>query len=98
MVGEPFDYSLRVYGSEIYTNFEKFRKYQIGEILSVQMFLLNGFLSIISLIAPAVLAYHSPRTCIKSQHETILADLNRYMTTTRLVIILTDDAIKHTCI
>ena len=34
----------------------------------------------------------------KSQHETILADLNRYMTATRLVIILTDDAIKHTCI
>ena len=34
----------------------------------------------------------------KSQHETILADLNRYMTPTRLVIILTNDAIKHTCV
>ena len=32
----------------------------------------------------------------RSQHETILADLNRYTTATRLVIILTDDAIKHT--
>ena len=32
-----------------------------------------------------------------SQHETILADLNRYTTATRLVIILMDDAIKHTC-
>ena len=34
----------------------------------------------------------------ESQHETILADLNRYMTATRLVIILTNDAIKHTCV
>ena len=34
----------------------------------------------------------------KSQHETILADLNRYTTATRLVIILTDDAIKHACV
>ena len=34
----------------------------------------------------------------KSQHETILADLNQYTAVTRLVIILTDDAIKHTCI
>ena len=32
----------------------------------------------------------------KSQHETILADLNRYMSATHLVIILLDDAIKHT--
>ena len=30
--------------------------------------------------------------------ETILADLNRYTTATHLVIILTDDAIKHTCV
>ena len=34
----------------------------------------------------------------KSQHETILADLNRYTTAMRLVIILMDDAIKHMCI
>ena len=34
----------------------------------------------------------------KSQHETILADLNRYTTAMCLVIILMDDAIKHTCI
>ena len=31
-----------------------------------------------------------------SQHETLLADLNRYTAAMHLVIILTDDAIKHT--
>ena len=50
------------------------------------------------LIAPAVLAYHSPEQAYKSQHETILADLNWYMTATHLVIILLYDAIKHTCV
>ena len=30
--------------------------------------------------------------------ETILADLNWYTTAMRLVIILTDDAIKHMCV
>ena len=30
--------------------------------------------------------------------ETILADLNRCMTAMRLVMILTDGAIKHTCV
>ena len=34
----------------------------------------------------------------KSLHETTLADFNRYMTATCLVIILMDDAIKYTCI
>ena len=34
----------------------------------------------------------------KFQHKIILADLNQYMTATCLVIILADDAIKHTCI
>ena len=33
-----------------------------------------------------------------NQHETILADLNWYMGTMRLVTILTDDAMKHICI
>ena len=33
----------------------------------------------------------------KSQHETILADLNWYTAKTSLVIILMDDAIKYTC-
>ena len=32
----------------------------------------------------------------KSQHETILADLNRYTTAMCLEIILIDGAIKHT--
>ena len=32
------------------------------------------------------------------QHETILADLNHYKATTRLVILLTDNAIKQICI
>ena len=44
---------------------------------------------------PAVLAYHG---AYKSQHETILADLDWYMTAMRLVIILMDGAIKHTCV
>ena len=34
----------------------------------------------------------------KSQHEAILADLNWYTTATPLVVILTNDAIKHTCV
>ena len=34
----------------------------------------------------------------KSQHETILADLNQYKAAMCLLIILTDDAIKQTCI
>ena len=34
----------------------------------------------------------------KHQHETHPADLNLYIATMHLVIILTDDAIKHTCI
>ena len=34
----------------------------------------------------------------RSKHETILADLNRYTTARRLIIILMDDAIKHTCV
>ena len=52
------------------------------------------------LIAPAVLYWHIPaqKHAYKPQHETILADLNRYTTATRLVTILMDDAIKHTCI
>ena len=44
------------------------------------------------------LANHSPITWYKLQHETILADLNRCMAKTHLVIILTDDAIKYMCI
>ena len=56
------------------------------------------------ILAVAALANHNPRTftaqkhAYKSQHETILADLNQYMTKTHLVIILTDDAIKYMCI
>ena len=34
----------------------------------------------------------------KSQHETILANLNQYKTVMRLVIILMDDAINHMCV
>ena len=51
------------------------------------------------LIAPAVLAnITAQENAYKSQHETILAELNRYTTATRLVIILMDEAIKHTCV
>ena len=55
---------------------------------------------LIMILAPAVLANDSPRTCIysKSQHKTTMPDLNWYMATTHLVIILKDNAIKHTCI
>ena len=55
----------------------------------------------IAILALAALAYHSPRTRIycKSQHETILADLNCYMAATCMVLVLTDDvAIKDMCI
>ena len=51
------------------------------------------------MLTPAVLANHSPQMhTYKSQHETILADLNENMTAMHLVIILTDDAIKRACI
>ena len=51
------------------------------------------------LIAPAVLAYHSPRTCIQVSTSNHPGDLNTYTTAMRLMaIILTDDAIKHTCV
>ena len=52
------------------------------------------------ILVVAVLANHSPRTHIyRSQHDTILGDLIRHMAKTlRLVIILTDDAIKYTYI
>ena len=51
------------------------------------------------LIAPAVLAYHSPRTCIQVSTSNHSGDLNSYTTAMRLMtIILTDDAIKHTCV
>ena len=51
------------------------------------------------LIAPAVLAYHSPRTCIQVSTSNHPDDLNPYTTAMRLMaMILTDDAIKHTCV
>ena len=51
------------------------------------------------LIAPAVLAYHSPRICIQVSTSNHPGDLNSYTTAMRLMaIILTDDAIKHTCV
>ena len=50
--------------------------------------------SLDSNLAPALLANHSPKCAYKSQLETILADLNRYMAATRLIILM-DDAIKH---
>ena len=50
------------------------------------------------LIAPAVLAYNSPRTCIQVSTPNHPGDLNPCTTAMRLMaIILTDDAIKHTC-
>ena len=54
---------------------------------------------LIMILAATVLANYSPRTPYKSQYKTILADLNWYKAKTLcLVIILTDDAIKYTCI
>ena len=53
---------------------------------------------LIAILASTVLAITALECTYKSQHETILADLNWYTTATSLVIIVTDDAIKHTCI
>ena len=49
-------------------------------------------------LSSSFIGNHSPRTHkYKSQHETILADLNRYMAKTlHLLIILTDDAFNYT--
>ena len=55
-------------------------------------------MSLIMILAAAVLVNHSTRTWVQSQHKTILADLNRYTAKTLcLLIILTDDAINYTC-
>ena len=54
---------------------------------------------LILILAPAVLANHSPRTQYKSQHETVLADLNWCTAKTlHLLIILMNDAIMYMCI
>ena len=56
---------------------------------------------LIEILAAAVLANHSSRTCIyiSLQMKTILADLNWYMAKTlHSVIIITDDAINYMCI
>ena len=55
-------------------------------------------MSLIMILATAVLVNHSTRACIQSHHKTILADLNRYTAKTLcLLIILTDEAINYTC-
>ena len=55
---------------------------------------------LIIILVAAVLASHSPRTYIyKSQHEIIMADLNRYTAKTLyLLITLMDDVIMYTYI
>ena len=54
---------------------------------------------LIMILAVGVLVNHSPKHACKSQHQTVMSDLNRYIAKTlRSVIILTDDAIKYKCI
>ena len=54
---------------------------------------------LITILAAAVWQITAQEQTYKSQHEIILADFDRYMVKTlSLVIILTDDAIKYTCI
>ena len=53
---------------------------------------------LIAVLAAAVLAITAKEHAYESQHETILADFNRYMATMHLIIILMDDGIKHMCI
>ena len=53
---------------------------------------------LIMILAAAVLHITDKKHAYKSQYETILADLNRYMAKTlRLVISLMDDAINYMC-
>ena len=49
---------------------------------------------LIAILAVPILANNSPKHTYESQHKTILADLNRYMANTCLIIILMDDAIS----
>ena len=54
---------------------------------------------LITILAEAMLANHTQEHAYKSQHETILADLNQYTAKTLcLVIILTNDSFKYMCI
>ena len=53
---------------------------------------------LIAILAAAVLSNHSQEHAYKSQQKTTLADLNQYTAKMCLVIILTDDGIKYTCI
>ena len=50
------------------------------------------------ILAAAVSAITTKEHTYKSQHETILAELNWYMAKMCLVIILTGDTIKYMCI